>query len=91
MDILISVIIICTFFIGAFVVITIHSRQMSARRALPLRTAYLQQHAALACSRCASSEQREFGLDDSQDRKRIVACATCGQELFQFVRDDAVS
>jgi hypothetical protein len=89
MDILISVVIICTFFIGAFVVITIHSRQMAARRALPLRGLYLQQQATAGCSRCASTEQREFGLDDQHDRKRIVACAACGQELFQFVCDDA--
>jgi len=91
MDILISVIIICIFFIGAFVVITIHSRQMKARRALPLRHLYLQQHPSTGCSRCASTEQREFGLDDNQDPKRIIACAACGKELFQFVRDDALA
>ena len=91
MDILIAVIIICTFFVGALVVITLHWRQMSARRALPLRSLYLQQHATAACSRCTSGEQREFGLDDNQDRKRIVACAACGHEMFQFVRDDVAA
>jgi hypothetical protein len=91
MDILIAVVIICTFFIGALIVVTLHARQMSARRALPLRSLYLQQHSTADCTRCAASEQREFGLDDSQDRKRIVACAACGKELFQFVRDEATA
>ena len=91
MDILIAVVIICTFFIGALIVITLHARQMAARRALPLRSLYLQQHAAAVCSRCASAEQREFGLDDQHDRRRIVACAACGRDLFQFVRDDVAA
>ena len=88
MELLIPVLIILTFFIGAFVVITKHMREVSARRALPTRDAYLQQSASGKCAACGASEQRDFGLDDQYDRKRIVACAACGKELFQFVRDD---
>lgn len=88
MELLIPVVIILTFFIGSFVVITKHLRAVSARRALPLRDAYLQQAVSEMCPACGSSEQREFGLDDQNDRKRIVACAACGKEMFQFVRAD---
>lgn len=91
MELLIPVIIILTFFIGSFVVLTKHLRAISARRALPFRDAFLQQSASGTCAGCGSAEQREFGLDDQNDRKRIVACAACGKELFQFVRDDAAA
>ena len=91
MELLIPVIIILTFFIGGFVVITRHTRAMSARRALPFRDEYLQHSASGICAACGASEQREFGLDDQHDCKRIVACAACGRELFQFVRDDAAA
>lgn len=91
MELLIPVIIILTFFIGSFVMITRHAREISARRALPFRADYLQQSASEACRSCGSSEQREFGLDDRHDRKRIVACAACGKELFQFLRDEEVA
>jgi len=87
MDFLFPVIIIFIFFIGSFVMITLHARKISARRALPSRDAYLQQHGSAGCPRCASNEQREFGLDHQHDAKRVVACAACGRELFQFVRD----
>lgn len=89
MDILVAVILIATFFIGALVIISIHMRQMSVRRALPLRDAYQTQHGNLNCLRCSSSKQREFGLDDKDDDKRVVACAGCERELFQFVRSAA--
>lgn len=86
MDILVAVILIATFFVGALVIISVHMRQMSARRKLPLRDAYQAQHGNLNCQRCASSEQREFGLDDKDDDKRIVACVACERDLYQFVR-----
>lgn len=88
MELLIPVIIILTFFIGSFVMITKHAREISARRALPFRADYLQQAGSAACRGCGSSEQREYGLDDQHDRKRIVACAVCGRDLFQFLRDE---
>jgi hypothetical protein len=91
MELAIPVVIIFTFFIGSFVMISLHLGQMSARRALPSRDAYLQQSASLACSKCGSSEQREFGLDDQHDQKRIVACAACNKELFQFRREDGTA
>lgn len=88
MELLIPVIIILTFFIGSFVMITKHAREISARRALPFRADYLRQPGAEVCRSCGSSEQREFGLDDQHDRKRIVACAACGKDLFQYLRDE---
>lgn len=89
MDILVSVLLIVTFFGGALAVISIHMRQMSVRRALPLRDAYQAQHGKLNCLRCSSGEQREFGLDDKDDDKRVVACAACNRELFQYLRNAA--
>jgi hypothetical protein len=91
MDILISTIIICTFFAGALLIISLHMRQMSRRRALPLREAYLQQNGSLRCTHCTSEAQREFGLDDKDDGKRIVACTACERDLYQFVRVPAVA
>lgn len=91
MELVIPVVIIFVFFIGSFVMISMHLGKMSARRALPAREDYLRTSPSAACARCGSQEQREFGLDDQHDRKRIVACAACGKELFQFLRDDVVA
>jgi len=88
MELVIPVVIIFVFFIGSFVMISSHLGKMSARRALPNREDYLRNSASAACPRCGAPEQREFGLDDQHDRKRVVACAACGKELFQFLRDD---
>ena len=90
MEFMIPVLIIMTFFIGSFVMITLHARAISARRALPNREAYQQLSTSEMCPGCGSSERREFGLDDNSDRKRVIACAACNKELFQFVRDDLV-
>lgn len=86
MDFFVSITLIVSFFVGALILINIHMRQMSARRNLPLRDAYQAQHGNLNCQRCTSSEQREFGLDDKDDDKRIVACVACERDLYQFVR-----
>lgn len=88
MEILFPVIVILVFFIGSFVLLTVHLRKMSVRRALPDRAAYLRQAGSGACAHCGGSEQREYGLDDRADRKRIVACAVCGKDLFQYLRDE---
>lgn len=88
MELAVPVIIIFVFFIGSFVMISTHLGKMSARRALPDREDYLRNSVSAACPRCGAQEQREFGLDDQHDRKRVVACAACGKELFQFRRDD---
>lgn len=91
MALVIAVIIIFAFFIGSFVMISLHLGKMAARRALPGREDYLCKSASATCSHCGSPEQREFGLDDQHDHKRVVACAACGKELFQFIRDDCVA
>lgn len=88
MELLIPVIIILVFFIGSFVVLTTHTRQMAVRRNLPERAGYLEEAGSQACVHCGGSEQREYGLDDRNDFKRIVACAVCGKDLFQYRRED---
>jgi hypothetical protein len=64
---------------------------MSRRRALPLREAYLQQNGSLRCTHCTAEDPREFGLDDKDDDKRIIACTACKRDLYQFVRVTAAA
>ncbi|MBN9422824.1 MAG: hypothetical protein J0I91_10185 [Candidatus Accumulibacter sp.] len=85
MELIIPVIIIFTFFIGSFVLISMHLRKMGQRRALPERDAYRQRHGSLACRHCGATGARDYGLDDQNDDKRIVACADCGKDLFQYL------
>lgn len=88
MELIFPVIVIFVFFIGSFVLISMHLRTMAVRRALPERDAYRQSHGSLACRHCNSAAQRDYGLDDQNDSKRIVACAACGKDLFQYLRAD---
>lgn len=88
MDLLFPVLVIFTFFFGSFLVLTWHVRNTSRRRKLPQREVWQQANPEGKCPRCGKTEQRDTGLDDSQDSKRIVACAGCGRELCQFVRQD---
>lgn len=86
MELIFPVIIIFTFFIGSFVLISLHLRKMGRRRALPERAAYQQRHGSLICHHCGASGARDYGLDDQNDDKRIVACADCSEDLFQYLR-----
>ena len=89
MEFIFPVVVIFAFFIGSFVLITLHARRMSARRALPGREEYRRQNGGkTACRRCGAESTREFGLDGENDVCRVVACVPCKLDLFQHRRGD---
>lgn len=77
-----------TFLFGCLAVLHVHRRQQQAQRALPDREAFLALHRqeAPACPKCGSHDTREFGLNDSGDDRRIVACAGCDHLMYQYQR-----
>lgn len=76
------------FLFGCLAVLHVHQRQQQTRRTLPLRDEYLAHHgqSTPACLRCRSSDTREFGLDEGEDPRRIVACAKCDAPMYQYRR-----
>lgn len=80
-----------TFLFGCLAVLHLHRRQQEAQRALPEREAFLALHGqnTPACPKCGHPETREFGLHDSGDQRRVVACARCDRLMFQYQREEA--
>ncbi len=80
------------FFTITFVLFTRHLRHMKAQRDLPTWEAFLDtQGGSGACPGCGVSERAEHGLDDKDDRCRIVACAQCSKLLYQYQREHEVN
>lgn len=87
MEFIFPILVIFAFFIGSFVVMTLHLRRMSARRALPSREDYRRKNGGKSsCRRCGAESTREFGLDGENDACRVVACIPCRLDLYQCRR-----
>ncbi len=82
------IVLILTLFITAFIILTKHQAHMKAQRDLPDRNDYLAKAGdGGACKKCGASETTEHGLNGGEDNVRIVACASCGNLLYQFKRE----
>ncbi len=80
-------VIVATFFLfGCLAMLHVHLRQQERLRALPLRDEFLAGRAATSapCVRCASTDKREFGLDDGDKAQRVVACAKCDRPMYRY-------
>lgn len=87
-DVPFPILVAAIFLFGCLAILHVHRRQQEAQRALPLRDAYLATHRQQtpACTHCASTETREFGLDEGEDPRRIVACVKCDRLMYQYRR-----
>jgi len=78
------------FLFGCLAMLQLHRRQQDAQRALPDREAYLAANGQSepACLGCGSLRTREFGLNDGEDNRRVVACAECDRLMYQYLRTE---
>ncbi|AKU11468.1 hypothetical protein AzCIB_1567 [Azoarcus sp. CIB] len=87
-DVPFPVLVAAVFLFGTLAILHVFMRQQEAQRNLPERDQYLASHGldSVVCAHCRSIDTREFGINDSGDDRRVVACSQCDKPLFRYTR-----